>query len=74
MFNVGFLSSGVTRACLNAVGKMPVRREALFQFLEISQFFIVLIYINNADSQYFKTETFQVKKTRFQRIKEESLK
>ncbi len=27
MFNVGFLSSGVTRACLNAVGKMPVRRD-----------------------------------------------
>ncbi len=29
MFNVGFLSSGVTRACLNAVGKMPVRRDVL---------------------------------------------
>ncbi len=29
MFNVGFLSSRVTRACLNAVGKMPVRREVL---------------------------------------------
>ncbi len=28
-FNVGFLSSGVTRACLNAVGKMPVRRDVL---------------------------------------------
>ncbi len=28
MFNVGFLSSGVTRACLNA-GKMPVRRDVL---------------------------------------------
>ncbi len=27
MCNVGFLSSGVTRACLNAVGKMPVRRD-----------------------------------------------
>ncbi len=27
VFNVGFLSSGVTRACLNAVGKMPVRRD-----------------------------------------------
>ncbi len=27
MFNVGFLRSGVTRACLNAVGKMPVRRD-----------------------------------------------
>ncbi len=26
---VGFLSSGVTRACLNAVGKMPVRRDVL---------------------------------------------
>ncbi len=29
MFNVGFLSSGVTRACLNTVGKMPVRRDVL---------------------------------------------
>ncbi len=29
MFNVGFLSSGVTRPCLNAVGKMPVRRNVL---------------------------------------------
>ncbi len=29
MFNVGFLSSGVTRACLNTVGKMPVRRNVL---------------------------------------------
>ncbi len=29
MFNVGFLSSGVTRACLNAVGKMPVRIDVL---------------------------------------------
>ncbi len=29
VFNVGFLSSGVTRACLNAVGKMPVRRDVL---------------------------------------------
>ncbi len=29
MFNVVFLSSGVTRACLNAVGKMPVRRDVL---------------------------------------------
>ncbi len=29
MFNVGFLSSGVTRACLNAVGKVPVRRDVL---------------------------------------------
>ncbi len=29
MFNVGFLSSGVTRACLNAVGKMPVQRDVL---------------------------------------------
>ncbi len=29
MINVGFLSSGVTRACLNAVGKMPVRRDVL---------------------------------------------
>ncbi len=29
MFKVGFLSSGVTRACLNAVGKMPVRRDVL---------------------------------------------
>jgi len=27
MLNVGFLSSGVTRACLNAVGKVPVRRD-----------------------------------------------
>ncbi len=29
MFNVGFLSSGVTQACLNAVGKMPVRIDVL---------------------------------------------
>ncbi len=29
VFNVVFLSSGVTRACLNAVGKMPVRRDVL---------------------------------------------
>ncbi len=29
MFNVGFFSSGVTRACLNAVGKMPVKRDVL---------------------------------------------
>ncbi len=29
MFNVSFLSSGITRACLNAVGKMPVRRDVL---------------------------------------------
>ncbi len=29
MFNVGFFSSGVTLACLNAVGKMPVRRDVL---------------------------------------------
>ncbi len=29
MFNEGFLSSGVTRACLNAVGKMPVSRDVL---------------------------------------------
>ncbi len=29
MFNVGFLGSGVTRACLNAVGKVPVRRDVL---------------------------------------------
>ncbi len=29
VFNVGFLSSGVTRACLNAVEKMPVRRDVL---------------------------------------------
>ncbi len=29
MFNVGFLSSGVTRASLKAVGKMPVRRDVL---------------------------------------------
>ncbi len=29
MCNVGFLSSGVTQACLNAVGKMPVRRDVL---------------------------------------------
>ncbi len=26
MFNVGFLSTGVTLACLNVVGKMPMRR------------------------------------------------
>ncbi len=29
MFNVGFLSSGLIRAGLNAVGKMPVRRDVL---------------------------------------------
>ncbi len=29
VFNVVFLSSGVTRAYLNAVGKMPVRRDVL---------------------------------------------
>ncbi len=29
VFTVGFLSSGITRACLNAVGKMPVRRDVL---------------------------------------------
>ncbi len=30
MFNVVFFfSSGITRACLNAVGKMPVRRYVL---------------------------------------------
>ncbi len=29
MFNVGFFSSGVTRACLNALGKVPVRRDVL---------------------------------------------
>ncbi len=29
MFNLGFFSSGVTRVCLNAVGKMPVRRDVL---------------------------------------------
>ncbi len=29
MFNVGFLISGVTRASLNAVGKVPVRRDVL---------------------------------------------
>ncbi len=29
MFNVGFFSSGVTRACLNGVGKVPVRRDVL---------------------------------------------
>ncbi len=31
VFNVGFLSSGVTRACLNAVGNMPVRRYVLIK-------------------------------------------
>ncbi len=29
MFNVGFFSSGDTRACLNALGKVPVRRDVL---------------------------------------------
>ncbi len=29
ILNVGFLSIGATRACLNAVGKMPVRRDVL---------------------------------------------
>ncbi len=29
MFNVGILSRAVTRACLNTVGKMPVRRDVL---------------------------------------------
>ncbi len=35
MFNVGFLSSGVTRACLNAVGKMPVRRDVLIMCVRV---------------------------------------
>ncbi len=29
MFNIVFLSSGVTQACLNAVGKVLVRRDVL---------------------------------------------
>ncbi len=29
MFNVDFLNIGVTRACLNDVGKVPARREIL---------------------------------------------
>ncbi len=29
MFNVGFLSSGITLVCLNVVGKMPVRGDVL---------------------------------------------
>ncbi len=29
VFNLGFLSSGVTGACLNAVGNMPMRRDVL---------------------------------------------
>ncbi len=29
MFNVGFFSSGVARACLNPVENMPVRRDVL---------------------------------------------
>ncbi len=29
MLNVGLLSSGVTRACLNTVGKVPVRKDVL---------------------------------------------
>ncbi len=29
MFNVGFLSSGVTRSLLECSGKMPVRRDVL---------------------------------------------
>ncbi len=29
MLNVVFFSSGVTRACLNEVGKVPVRRDVL---------------------------------------------
>ncbi len=33
MFNVGFLSSWVTRACLNAVGNVPVRRNVLMMFV-----------------------------------------
>lgn len=33
MFNVGFWSSGVTRACLNAAGKVPVRRDVLMMCL-----------------------------------------
>ncbi len=37
MFNVGFLSSGVTRACLNAVGKMPVRRDVLIMCVSAGQ-------------------------------------
>ncbi len=37
MFNVGFLSSGVTQACLNAVGKMPVRRDVLIMCVSASK-------------------------------------
>ncbi len=33
VFNVGFFSSGVTRACLNAVGKIPVRRDELIMYV-----------------------------------------
>ncbi len=33
MFNIGFLSSGVTRACLNAVRKVPVRHDMLIMFV-----------------------------------------
>ncbi len=29
MFNVVFFSSGVTQACLNALGKVPVSRDVL---------------------------------------------
>ncbi len=29
VFNVGILSCGVTRVCLNSVGKVPVRRDVL---------------------------------------------
>ncbi len=38
MFNVGFLSSGVTRVCLNAVGKMPVRRDVLIMCVSAGKF------------------------------------
>ncbi len=41
MFNVGFLSSGVTRACLNAVGKMPVRRDVLIMCVSAGKKFAV---------------------------------
>ncbi len=37
MLNVGFLSSGVTRACLNAVGKMPVRRDVLIMCVSVGK-------------------------------------
>ncbi len=33
MFNVGFLSSGVTRPCFNVMGKMHVRKNVFIMHM-----------------------------------------